>query len=338
MQGTIPSGTAFQALFPDIKIATGFKVGEGVVTGICEIYKQRADAENEYAIREIGVVFIPKGAEPTNEMAHQAIGAAREAAISTLARLLSVAGASGLYDITGASSVSPARGNPAPPKERDVISDVPGKPEASAAPPTEETPASPPPVQGDEAGGDTDGDTEDDGALFEEPTASTALAIVPAPPADSAAESAGAAIRKVPFAAELFPASNLVKQPGPVTPEPELEPEPKPELDDELEPEPEPEPDTGPDPEADSARREDTGGDAQDDRYKKARETVITILGKANDCNGWDAGKIVDEHPEVIINMFQRYGNNYTGRQEAQMDAIKHLYPEALRRMQGMVA
>ena len=131
-----------------------------------------------------------------------------------------------------------------------------------------------------------------------------------------------------------------MKQPGPVTPEPELEPEPKPELDDELEPEPEPEPepDTGPEPGADSARREDTGGDAQDDRYKKARETVITILGKANDCNGWNAGKIVDEHPEVIINMFQRYGSNYTGRQEAQMDAIKHLYPEALRRMQGMAA
>jgi len=115
-------------------------------------------------------------------------------------------------------------------------------------------------------------------------------------------------------------------------PDDELEPE----LDDELEPDPGA--DHEPDPGADSARREDTGGDAEDDGYKKARETVITILGKANDCNGWDAGKIVDEHPEVIINMFQRYGNNYTGRQEAQMDAIKHLYPEALRRMQGMVA
>ena len=62
---------------------------------------------------------------------------------------------------------------------------------------------------------------------------------------------------------------------------------------------------------------------------ENARNTPITILGKAHLCNGWTAGKILDEHPEIIVD----FAHRYSGPKADQKQALEALYPEALRRL-----
>ena len=66
----------------------------------------------------------------------------------------------------------------------------------------------------------------------------------------------------------------------------------------------------------------------EDTEMEKALATPITILGKANLCNGWLAGKILKEHPEIIVD----FAHRYSGPKEDQKQALRTLYPEALRR------
>ena len=67
----------------------------------------------------------------------------------------------------------------------------------------------------------------------------------------------------------------------------------------------------------------------EEEALESARNTAITILGKAHLCNGWTAGKILDEHPEIIVD----FAHRYSGPKEDQKQALVALYPEALRRL-----
>lgn len=55
----------------------------------------------------------------------------------------------------------------------------------------------------------------------------------------------------------------------------------------------------------------------------------ITILGKLHDCNGWTAGHILDERPEIIVEMVKRYN----GPKVEEKEALRTLYNEALLRI-----
>lgn len=67
----------------------------------------------------------------------------------------------------------------------------------------------------------------------------------------------------------------------------------------------------------------------EETEMEKALATPITILGKANLCNGWLAGKILKEHPEIIVD----FAHRYSGPKEDQKQALRTLYSEALRRL-----
>lgn len=311
MQSSIPGATAFQNLFPDFKISTGYELAESAITGHCEIYKQRTDGENEYAIGEIGVVLIPKDTAPTNAMVNEAIQQARAAALSTMEQLLAVAAS---FPVPPTEELYAPPNMPVPPERENQLCDADNHL---------------PPIQGDDAEPAADAEQGE--------TAPTG----PDPVLDSNApvtEKASALLEKVPFSAELFPASTIktadeanaeapaqIRETAPppsdvagnaplLLPPSELATEP-----------------AVPPP-------SDISGE-NDDGLDGARNTVITIIGKSNECYNWAAGKIAAEHPEAIINMFQRYGNGkYTGPQTDQMAAIEALYPEALRRMQGVAA
>ena len=76
---------------------------------------------------------------------------------------------------------------------------------------------------------------------------------------------------------------------------------------------------------------EETNGPApeeEDAATEKARAMPITILGKLHECNGWTAGKILDERPDVIV----EFANRYNGPKTEERDALRTLYTEALRR------
>ena len=80
------------------------------------------------------------------------------------------------------------------------------------------------------------------------------------------------------------------------------------------------------------------GDDDNDPEYQKALEMEITIFGKLNACNGWKAGKILDEQPQAIIDFCHRNsesynGPKYTGPRTDQKEALFTLYPEAVRRV-----
>ena len=68
----------------------------------------------------------------------------------------------------------------------------------------------------------------------------------------------------------------------------------------------------------------------EENALEKARNTPITILGKAHLCNGWTAGKILEEHPEIIVD----FAHRYSGPKVEQKQALEALYSEALRRVQ----
>lgn len=79
----------------------------------------------------------------------------------------------------------------------------------------------------------------------------------------------------------------------------------------------------------DAAKQEPDG----DDEIAKAREMPITIVGKAHDCYGWTAGRILDEMPEVIVNFTPKY----SGEKKEEKATLMALYPEALRKSQKSV-
>jgi hypothetical protein len=68
-------------------------------------------------------------------------------------------------------------------------------------------------------------------------------------------------------------------------------------------------------------------------------DTEITIFGKLHDCNGWKAGKILNERPEVIVDFCQRNsedynGPKYSGPRVDQKEALMKLFPDAARKVQ----
>jgi hypothetical protein len=91
----------------------------------------------------------------------------------------------------------------------------------------------------------------------------------------------------------------------------------------------------------------DTGGEGSEDddtdpAYQKALDTEITIFGRLHVCNGWKAGKILDEQPAVIIDFCQRNsegaeGPKYSGPKTDQKEALFKLYPDAALRVQKAV-
>jgi len=67
---------------------------------------------------------------------------------------------------------------------------------------------------------------------------------------------------------------------------------------------------------------------SEDDEITKARNMLITIVGKAHDCFNWTAGRILDEMPDVIVNFTPRY----SGEKKDEKAALMALLPEATRR------
>lgn len=72
------------------------------------------------------------------------------------------------------------------------------------------------------------------------------------------------------------------------------------------------------------------GPDSEDQRIEKARSIEISILGKLHECNGWTAGRLLDERPEIIVDLVKRYNGPKTEEKEA----LRTLYAEALRRVE----
>ena len=70
--------------------------------------------------------------------------------------------------------------------------------------------------------------------------------------------------------------------------------------------------------------------DSEDQRTEKARSTEISILGKLHECSGWTAGRLLDERPEIIVDLVKRYNGPKTEEKEA----LRTLYNEALRRVE----
>lgn len=69
--------------------------------------------------------------------------------------------------------------------------------------------------------------------------------------------------------------------------------------------------------------------DSEDQRTEKARSTEISILGKLHECSGWTAGRLLDERPEIIVDLVKRYNGPKTEEKEA----LRTLYNEALLRV-----
>jgi len=83
----------------------------------------------------------------------------------------------------------------------------------------------------------------------------------------------------------------------------------------------------------------DDATDDADPEYQKALDMEITIFGKLHACNGWKAGKILGEQPDVIVDFCQRNsqdydGPKYTGPRVDQKEALFKLYSEAMRKVQ----
>lgn len=70
--------------------------------------------------------------------------------------------------------------------------------------------------------------------------------------------------------------------------------------------------------------------DSEDQRIEKARSIEISILGKLHECSGWTAGRLLDERPEIIVDLVKRYNGPKTEEKEA----LRTLYTEALRRVE----
>ncbi len=70
--------------------------------------------------------------------------------------------------------------------------------------------------------------------------------------------------------------------------------------------------------------------DSEEQKIEKARATKIYCLGRLHECNGWTAGRLLDERPEVIVDMAKRYN----GSRVEDKEALRTLYAEALRRVE----
>lgn len=70
--------------------------------------------------------------------------------------------------------------------------------------------------------------------------------------------------------------------------------------------------------------------DSEDQRIEKARAMKISCLGRLHECDGWTAGRLLDERPEVIVDMAKRYNVSKIEEKEA----LRTLYAEALRRVE----
>lgn len=69
--------------------------------------------------------------------------------------------------------------------------------------------------------------------------------------------------------------------------------------------------------------------DSEEQRIEKARSMEISILGKLHECNGWTAGRLLNERPEIIVDLVRRY----KGPKEEEKEALRTLYNEALLRV-----
>lgn len=63
-------------------------------------------------------------------------------------------------------------------------------------------------------------------------------------------------------------------------------------------------------------------------QYETARSTKITVCGKLHECFEWPAGRILDEKPQYIVELSQRYDGPKTNEKSA----LQTLYHEAVRR------
>ena len=79
-----------------------------------------------------------------------------------------------------------------------------------------------------------------------------------------------------------------------------------------------------------NSNQSDTCDKDEDEKaFQAACAMPITILGKLHECNGWTAGKILRERPEVIV----EFANRYNGPKIEEREALKSLYSEAIRRV-----
>ncbi len=69
--------------------------------------------------------------------------------------------------------------------------------------------------------------------------------------------------------------------------------------------------------------------DSEEQKIEQARATEIFSLGKLHECNGWTAGRLLDERLEIIVDMAKRYN----GSRVKEKEAFRALFSEALRRV-----
>lgn len=302
MEKKIGSSLSLLALLPDGKVENDVRITDKAVTGICTVYVKRTDNENEFLLREIGVAAL--NGNNLTEAVRTAVNEAYDAAISHIA---------------GTALPATAQQPQLSKTEDRGAKPTPGqKPE-----PEPETPAPAPtgedaPEPKDEADTPKTGEpepTSPTGTEKQQPPSVDLGSIVDISGQTEAGSAEGAAsvngkadnpaenggVERIEFGASLFPASDLMK----------------------------------------SAEAENSGGgdeDVGDPEYKKALDTEITIFGKLHDCNGWKAGKILNERPDVIVDFCHRNsesydGPKYTGPRVEQKEALFKLYPDAVRKV-----
>ena len=70
--------------------------------------------------------------------------------------------------------------------------------------------------------------------------------------------------------------------------------------------------------------------ESEEQKIERARTMKIYCLGRLHECDGWTAGRLLDERPEVIVDMAKRYN----GSRVEEKEALRTLYAEALRRVE----
>lgn len=297
------SNLSLLALLPDGKVENDIRIADKTVTGICTVYVKRTDDEKEFLLREIGVAALNDN--NLTEAVRVAVREAYEAAINHIAGITP----SAEHQQPQVSENTQRRGakpTPGPKPEPEAITPAPDSGvENESEPPNDEADA----TNNDEQnsafmGTEVQRPPVDLGSIVDIPEKSEVGSVDGASPVNDKAvtpvENGG--VERIEFSSNLFPASDLIKT-------------------------------------AETGNSGDGVDDGGDPEYQKALDMEITIFGKLHDCNGWKAGRILNERPDVIVDFCNRNsasfdGPKYTGPRVEQKESLFKLYPDAVRNAQ----